>query len=219
MTDWLFVSGPGRSGTKLLAWCLGQHPDIRMGVHESAIAEQVLKLFKPSAVSNFPVEWTADGGLYWFQTAHLLGGGLEYEYELEPERMAAAALAGLRDNLCPDKRYLGDKAPGYCETWPLVRQLCPRSRFVFIKRDVDASVQSWQRQGFCNGDEAEIRRTIKARLAHAAACPGAIWLELEALNAAPEEQLSKVFVALDLDPARAPWEGIVAQVKCLPHLN
>lgn len=209
MSEWLFVSGAGRTGTKLLAWCLAQHPQIEMCVHESNVALEVFRLFEFQPLPA-PLVWQHGGGTRE-EIAHLFKYGPNLQVERPATAIAQAALAGMAERLAPAKAYLGDKSPRYTIEWPLLRELCPGCEIVFIDRELEATAQSWVKVGFAT-DADEARNEIIRRVRTAQGCPGARWLTLEELKHWPQDVLSKLLMDLGLDPLALPWERVVAQI-------
>lgn len=216
MTQWLFVGGMGRTGTALLAWCLGLHPDIEMGAQESLLPLKLRRLFEPlPGLLPGALEWRCGEAVHE-QTEHLFTYGRNVGGEPEgvvrdPGDVARACLRGLQEHLAPDKAYLGDRSAAYSVLWPQVRELCPGSEIVYIDREPGATASSWVRMGFA-GTEEEARVEIEQRTATAQQCTGARWLTLEELEQWPQDVLSKLLMDLGLDPLALPWEQVVAQI-------
>ena len=51
MKRWLFVVGPGRTGTSLVAWLLSQHPDCRI-MSDTRIAWWTTLVYTPALVDG-----------------------------------------------------------------------------------------------------------------------------------------------------------------------
>jgi hypothetical protein len=207
MTRWLFVSGAGRTGTKLLAWCLAQHPDVALCTHEANVAPKLMSLCEgPPA----PIIWHCGEAVYE-QTMHLWGYDEYWAQRWRPQEIARAALEGLRVLLAPGKLYIGDKSPAYTMLWPLLRELCPGCEIVYIERELEATMRSWLRVGFA-ADEDQARNEIIRRVRTSQGCPGARWLTLEELEAHPREVLGNLLVDLGLDPSALPWKQVERQI-------
>jgi hypothetical protein len=215
VSSWLFIAGAGSTGKSLLSKCLHHHPAIAMCTHESEIALQMLRMFQHvQGWDPAPIQWSCGAARFW-DTAHLFGYGPDMEVEFPAKDLARAALHGLTEHLDPMKHYLGDASSAYVYCWPLLRDICPGCRFVFVRREVEATIEDWLRKGHGksrNDDRAMIRAEIERRNTSALKCPDATWASLEGLLATPREALTMVLEWLDLPPDEMNWQGVYAEI-------
>lgn len=192
---WLFCSGTGRSGTTLLAWILSRHPDIYMSMHEANLPTQMQDLFLPD---TGPITWTGERGTH-YQSAHMVRYSPDMRERLGALELAQACLRGLHEHVAKmGYQYFGDKSPAYSVDWPTVRELCPGAKFVFIHRDVEATLQSFLKMPWGFTDLEQTRQEIERRQTSAYACPDAYHLNLEDLEAQPEHTLDLLLTHLGL---------------------
>jgi len=198
MAKYLCVGGGPRCGTRLLAWCLGQHPAVSMTWNETMLPLRIMQ--------------AAAGCEEFLQTVDGQARGATAD-------MARAMLAGLCEHAPEGLAYIGDKAPAYSLCWREVRQVAPDARFVFIERDVHAAALSALRFPWSPDTIEEAEGLVQMHLDGARQCEGALWVRLERLNVNPERELAPVLAGLGLDPALMPWASVMAQILSPDHLN
>ena len=152
----IFVVGSPRSGTSILTWCLGQHPNI-FPVPESnwmgtftvnvAMAYQVgASRGDRSILSGMNIQEDELFAAFGQSISNLI---LSHRKDLERKRQSRVALAGLKGRWFqgisaasdPKTRWV-DGTPEYSLFICGLRKLFPDARFVHIFRDVGAVVRS-----------------------------------------------------------------------------
>jgi len=152
----IFVVGSPRSGTSILTWCLGQHPNI-FPVPESnwmgdfaisvAIGHQIgAARGERSILSAMDIQEEELFAAFGQSINHLI---LSHRKDLERKRQAAGTAWGPKGHwfqarssaLEPKNRWV-DGTPEYSMYICGLRKLFPNARFIHIFRDVRAVVRS-----------------------------------------------------------------------------
>jgi len=113
-------------------------------------------------------------------------------------------------------RVFGDKSPGYCFSWPILRSLFPDCNILAMDRDVDAAARSVARQTWGTHDVNEARRQVASYRDAVVKCPDAHWVRLDDLRGDAERVLSELLAWLRLPRDKFPMERAVAIVHGPP---
>lgn len=147
----LFIIGKPRSGTKLLARILGQHPDIALEVSETQFIPYYLK--RPYLISNLHVKenfirfYNSVIKTYYFTLYHKNLIDVNEWYDLCTDYTFYNVLEVLvkyySNKLDYPLAIWGDKSNNYIIHVKLIKEHFPNAKFIHIIRDVrDASLSS-----------------------------------------------------------------------------
>ncbi len=149
----LFILGKPRSGTKLLARLLGQHPDIALSISETLFIPYFLK--NPSLIENLEDKSVFDNfysivsrGAYFHRLRkHKTVLTSDKWYNICDEHsfygVIAALLRHYSGKLHKKNSIPGDKSNNYVKNVPELKKQFPNAKFIHIVRDVrDASLSS-----------------------------------------------------------------------------
>jgi hypothetical protein len=156
----IFIVGSPRSGTSILTWCLGQHPNIFLQEESNWMgdfAQQIAIAYRigtargqRSQLSRLGVRSEDFFGLFGQSINRLI---LEHRQGIAARIVQARALAGgkpmssppsfqiTRSNSDPKERWV-DGTPEYSFAICALRKLFPHSRFIHLLRNVDEVVSS-----------------------------------------------------------------------------
>jgi len=216
--EWLFVSGPGRSGTTLVEGLLNLHPDCVV-LHEALFLDRAYRVafekqsevtvphFNPNDMEGSEpkppmIQWNPDGTLL--------------------SRRTDEARLGLVRALCqfvrahwPHARVFGDKHPWLVNQWQEIFEVFPGAKLVVCERDPDEIMASQLRKFGLHSEHVrtmdEIVETLaNGRVAHAEA--GAHVMKLEKLNERPGVEIGKLLDYAGLETKQYPMGRAVHQV-------
>jgi Sulfotransferase family len=152
----IFVVGSPRSGTSILTWCLGQHPNI-FPVPESNwmgnFAVSVAMAYQVGASrgdrSNLSAMDIREDELFTAFGQSINDLILSHRKDLERKRQSKRTLAGIKGRWFQGRNAASDPKARWVDGTPEyslficgLRKLFPDARFVHIFRDVDAVVRS-----------------------------------------------------------------------------
>jgi hypothetical protein len=123
----VFVLGAPRSGTSMMAHALGQHPDLWTG-EESDFLAPLLRQAEQAwqhGRTRGDLHWLAAGGVSWEEFAAWLGVGMNAMYTSRS-----------------DGRRWVEQTPQYTFILPLLADVFPGARFVYMLRDGRSVVHS-----------------------------------------------------------------------------
>lgn len=219
MNEWLFVAGPPRSGTTLMAFLLNQHPACAV-LYETHFPLHLHRIVLPGVgIKNgmCMVEWHGTESAIRERWALPLllspghgGRGLDLK---EPEVLVRRLCEAVR-SMWPPVRFFGDKSPDYCFHWSLLRELFPDCRIIEMSRDEEALVASVRRHssGFDQMAEEAVRETLRSYRAVLSPCPGLLTVSLEALQTEPERKVREVLEWLGLSMADYPMAAALERM-------
>lgn len=153
----IFVVGAPRSGTSVLTWCLGQHPDILPTEESNWIGDFAIATAVSHAVGSLRGDRSqlSACGLSQDEFLRTFGRAVNSLILSQRNRLLAnaerAAMANpglvhdaiqIARNASDPKRRWVDGTPEYSLQIPALRALFPHARFVHIVRDVRAVVKS-----------------------------------------------------------------------------
>lgn len=204
----LFVISPPRSGSTLLQRMLGSHKEI--GTHpEPHIVTPLAYLGFWDKVDKAPYDHVNSAEAIKLFVEHLPGKDEDY---YAAARAYLDVLYGKMLETLPGKRYFMDKTPAYALVLPFLARVYPRAKFVVLTRHPLAIWSSYA-NSFFEGDWAAahafnpiLERYIPAMARFIREKPVPfVHVSYEALVAAPEAELARVFAHLDLpnDPGAA----------------
>lgn len=218
MTKPILIVGAPRSGTSVLTWCLGQHPNI-MAVPETdwhtALASWADSLFKIGMVQH-PTghlsRWNISREKFFTELGIAVDGIIRRTFEARfPDRKRSLTEATVRRNLLwfrsvddPKSRWVNGtpSASGYAN---VLAAMYPEGRFINLVRDPVRVVQSLMGAAFRQAGIAETNALVEnvyhsqraGHLAHAAYGDRTIRVIFEDLVADPEQSLRNILHFLD----------------------
>jgi hypothetical protein len=202
--SWLFIFGPQRSGTTLVAWLLSLHPDCKIE-NETHLARDLWTLL--GLPPNTELRWNGEGGDVKYP---LLMGRLSEDESREEivRRMCEGLAAGY------PARVVGSKSPEYSAYWRILRAIFPKCRFIITSRDHQATVDSLVRQKWWTGtrEEADVHVSRYETVAAEAIGHNALLVRLEELERNPEVVLHDMIEWLGLEPRIYPIDLAVDQI-------
>lgn len=223
MTDrrWLFVIGPARHGTSLVAWLLNHHPDC-VCMKDTHIVRAMSYIYQPPGFTIGRANRVA------FADHEAVARGDKPKWRgcappyLLPRHMSHDAFVretceGIR-RAAGDPPVFGDKAPAYCHMWKDLLRIFPEATIVRCTRGFDAALESWVRTSFimplAQGPdrEAQCRGLMARERAAVADCPCVREVSLEALEASAEEEITALLNAVGLPVETYDMKRAVQQV-------
>jgi len=143
--EWLFVIGPGRSGTTPARFLLNAHPKCFI-MHEGLFVRQFLQAERTKRrvqIAHHDLIAPVEDGKperHWVATKQYV-----WTPGVEDAPDAYGACLALRDTY-PPVDVFGDKLPGANGDWRRITQLLPGSRFIVTLRDEAEILKSIERR-------------------------------------------------------------------------
>src|SRR5262245_1324338 len=144
----IFVVGSPRSGTSILGWCLGQHPNIFPVPESNWMSEFALSVAaahrvgaargERSILSAMDIQAEELFAIFSQSINDLV---LRHRADLERKRALAGKLQSRRSESEPKARWV-DATPEYAFHICGLRKLFPHAVFIHLVRDVDSVVRS-----------------------------------------------------------------------------
>jgi hypothetical protein len=225
--DWVFVIGPARTGTTLVAWLLNLHPEC-ICLSDTGIVQCFDQAIHPPEARRGDmcrVRWTTQRQIDAGQDEAIPYRGwplplLRHAVNAVDGDELVRRCCGAVRSLYPEVPLFGDKWPGYCFMWRRVLELFPECRIVVTERDFEATVRSLLRQEWAFPalqEPGERRQAIEAnardQLEAVSGCAADVGVRLEDLNADPEGQVERLIQGVGLEWEQYPIERAVHQVR------
>ena len=205
---WVFVMGPPRSGTSLMAEVLSVHPQCHI------LWETLFPLNLDQAIS--PRRGGSSGYLRasFHHTFDPRTGDISFARSFdwrmsrvlgEPNRVrrveipAATAVRAMCEGLASaydGLLWFGDKNPDYCFEWRRLLEIFPDALFVITDRETEATMESVMRQDWSDPryktNPQMLRDQIEKYKDAVSGCPNAVTVDIASMNQDPRGQVMRV---------------------------
>ncbi len=141
----LFIFGPPRSGTSALARLINSHERIGIGM------ERFKLIMNKQNIEQFKPELFEEKNLFDFTDGHT--------NKIPANDAAMERYYRDMQDKYPDLVYVGDKVPGSFRVADTIHQKFPKTKCVFIIRDIFETACSWQARAEREGDSWPATRT------------------------------------------------------------
>lgn len=208
MDNILLITGPARSGTTILQYCLNKHPEIIL-TGESHFAIDIYKLFNRNDYSGKSICFEETKERWYFRMHRIMP-----QFNLSVEELARKWSNFVYEEFCNGEKYFGDKSPYYCLQWPIMRSIFPNCKIITIERNIEDNARSLVRQEWGANDMNSARQNIKSYQQSINKCEDNIYkITLEGIEANPKKTILGIFDFLDLNDEDYPWDDVIKQVQ------
>lgn len=219
----IFIVGSGRSGTSVLTWAIGQHPNIIAMPETNWLTAQACYLdgFYTLGLASAPEDhlsrWNITREKFFREFGVAVDGIIRGTFEARfPDRHRSMVGAAVRNGLAwfrslndPKTRWV-DGTPSSTGYAGVLAQMFPGSAFINLVREPSKVIQSWMGASFRPADLAASQELVThvyhsqraGYLAHAAFGERALRVIFEDLIANPEDVLRSIlsFLGEDYSP-------------------